>query len=297
MPLNISKAMENGIGNAISDTLLDNNIAAAFGLNSTNDNLLQFHNRFGSNSVFLPDKKSFVIRTLNYFSVRFKFFPDNSKVLNLLSKSLLSKTADDLKYFIQEVTLPDIKGYAQTNVAEVGFMGGSIPGHILVPTARTFDISFLNTEFSLHEHCFYYWLKETLSNEWIYNNYTSKYNAEECRPFSKADIIISFTSMKTNELLHSIVLTDCFPIEIKTPTIDQKMDPEIKRKVTFAFNNIYVSSPFVGKDWENKLSTSVIEDVFNSYVGNKISNKVTEAISKGVNKFESSTVGNLAARQ
>jgi len=297
MPLNIANVTQSGAINSLKSAVLDNNIAAAFGLNSNNDNLLQFHNRFGTNSVFLPDKKTFVIRTVNYFSVGFKFLPDTSKVLNLFSQSLLAKTPEDLKYFVQEVELPNIRGSVQTQSIGSGFMEGSIPGHIVIPSSRTFDISFLNTEFSLHEHCFYYWLKETMSNEWVYTNIKDRSEFSNCRPFSKADILVSFTSMKTNELLHSIILTDCFPIEIKTPEVSQKMDSTPSRKVTFAFNNIYVSSPFVGDNWQSKLKTNVIEDVFNSYIGNKISNKITEAESKVVNKFEGSSIGGLTARQ
>jgi hypothetical protein len=300
MPLNISSVTQNGLVDSAKSALLDNNIAAAFGLNSKSDNLLQFHNRFGTNSVFLPDKKTFIIRTQNYFSVGFKFIPGNSKVLNLFSQSLMEKTPEDLKYFVQEVNLPNIRGQIDRQTIGSGFMEGSIPGHIVIPSARTFDISFLHTEFSLHEHCFYYWLKETMSNQWIYTDGPVGGASEDLtslRPFSKADILISFTCMKTNEPLHSIILTDCFPIEIKAAKIDQKMDPEIARTVTFAFNNIYVSSPFVGANWQKKLRTNVIEDVFNSYIGNKISNAVTVAESNLVNSFENSTVGNLARRQ
>lgn len=298
MPLNISNVTQSGALDSIKSTLLDNNIAAAFGLNSNNDNLLQFHNRFGTNSVFLPDKKTFIIRTQNYFSVGFKFLPGNSKVLNLFGQSLLEKTPEDLKYFIQEVNLPNIRSYTREQQIGSGFMEGSIAGHIVIPSSRTFDISFLNTEFSLHEHCFYYWLKETTSNEWIYTVVDGDSEFSNVRPFTKADILISFTSMKTNEQLHSIILTDCFPIEIKSPTINQKMDADSPwRAVTFAFNNIYVSSPFVGSNWQSKLKTNVIEDVFNSYAGNKISNAVTEKVSNTTNSFSNSNIGGIVNRQ
>jgi hypothetical protein len=296
MPLNIANVTNTGITNQLTSTLLDNNIAAAFGLNSNNDNLLQFHNRFGTDSVFLPDKKTFIIRTVNYFSVGFKFYPVTSKVSNLFSLSLMSKTYEDLKYFVQEVTLPNIRVPTEQQVVGTAFMQGSIPGHLVVPETRLFDISFLTTEFSLHEHCFYYWLKETTTNKWIY--IAEQLNDYECCPFTKADILISFTSMKTNELLHSIILTDCFPVTIATPTVNQTLVTENpSRKVTFAFNNIYVSSPFVGTNWTNKLQTNVIEDVFNSYIGNTISNKISQTTGGLSNSFGNSVAGGLAARQ
>jgi hypothetical protein len=295
MPLNISNVTSTGLTNQLTSTLLDNNIAAAFGLNSNNDNVLQFLNRFGTNSVFLPDKKTFIIRTVNNFSVEFKFQPISSKVLKLFSLSLMSKNADDLKYFIQEVTLPNIRVPIEQQVVGTGFMQGSIPGHLVIPEARTFDISLLTTEFSLHEHCFYYWLKETVSNKWIY---VAEHNDFDSRPFTKADIKISFTSMKTNELLHSIVLTDCFPVTIAVPTINQTLVTESpSRKVSFAFNNIFVSSTFTGIDWTSKLQTNVIEDVFNSYVGNTISNKVSQTTGGLSNSFGNSVAGSLAVRQ
>jgi hypothetical protein len=82
------------------------------------------------------------------------------------------------------------------------------------------------------------------------------------------------------------------------PTIDQKMEPTSPwRTVTFAFNNIYVSSPFVGKNWQKKLKTNVIEDVFNSYLGNAISDKIGLGISSVSNKFNNGVLGDLAARQ
>lgn len=298
MALNIANVSQQGITDSITSTLLDNNIAAAFGLNSNNDNLLQFHNRFGTNSVFLPDKKTFIIRTNNYFSVGFKFYPITSKVLNLFSLSLMAKTADDLKYFVQDVTLPNLRAVVDTQAVGTSFMQGSIAGHIVAPESRTFDISFLTTEFSLHEHCFYYWLKETTSNHWIYANTEAGITRlADMRPYSKADILISFTSMKSNELLHSIILTECFPISIKSPSISQKMESETSRSVTFAFNNMYISSPFTGDKWTSKLQSNVIEDIFNSYIGNNISNKISLATGGASNAFSNSVAGGLAARQ
>jgi hypothetical protein len=296
MPLNIANVSSDSLKSSVTGALLDNNIAAAFGLNSNNDNLLQFHNRFGTNSVFLPDKKTFVIRTLNYFSVGFKFYPVTSKVLNLFSLSLMAKTPDDLKYFVQSVSVPSIKVPQDTQTAGTGFMQGSIAGHIVAPSERTFNISFLNTEFSLHEHCFYYWLKETASNHWIYTQ--PPLLPGECRPYTKADILISFTSMKTNELLHSIILTECFPISISAPDVNQKMESDSpSRDVTFAFNNIYVNSPFIGDKWTSKLKSNVIQDIFNSYIGNKISDKLSLATGGASNAFSNSVAGGLAARQ
>lgn len=297
MPINIANVTQAGALDSLKNTLLDNNIAAAFGINSNNDNLLQFHNRFGTNSVFLPDKKTFIIRTQNYFSVAFKFIPGNSKVLNLFSTTLMEKNADALKYFIQEVKLPNIRSFNKESQVGAGFMEGSIAGHLVIPEARTFSISFLNTEFSLHEHCFYYWLKETATNRWIYTDIKDDSDMINVKPYSKADILISFTSMKTNELLHSIILTDCFPIQVNTPDINQKMEPNLTREVQFAFNNIYVSSPFVGENWQNKLKTNVIEDVFNSYIGNTISNKVSQATAGLANSFSNSGLGNVVNRQ
>jgi hypothetical protein len=294
MPLNISDVAQNGINDTLTNALLDNNIAAAFGLNSKSDNLLEFYNRFGTSSVFLPDKKSFIIRTLNYFSVSFKFLPSTSKVSNLFSQSLLNKTPDDLKYFIQEVTLPNIKAPSDAQTGGTGFMQGSFAGHIVQPDQRIFDINFLATEFSLHDHCFYYWLKETVSNNWIYIDNLAM---DQCRPYTKADIIITFTSMKSNELLHSIVLTECFPYQIETPKVNQKMEGDPTRKVSFAFNNIYVSSTFTGADWKSKLQSNVIENIFNSYIGNKISNKISQIESKAANAVSNSPAGAVLNRQ
>jgi len=294
MPLNISNVSSQSLGDSLSNTLLDNNIATAFGLNSNSDNLQQFYNRFGTSSVFSPDKKTFTIRTLNYFSVGFKFLPVTSKVTNLFSQSLMNKTPDDLKYFIQEVNLPNVKAPIDSPTGGTGFMQGSFAGHIVQPEQRMFDITFLSTEFSLHDHAFYYWLKETTSNKWIYiDNLTMG----ECRPYTKADIVISFTSMKSNELLYSIVLTECFPIIIDAPKVNQRMEGEPVRKVTFAFNNIYVSSTFTGTNWPSKLQSNVIENVFNSYLGNKISDKINQVASKAANAVSNSPVGTLVNRQ
>lgn len=302
MPLNISNVSQGGGLKAASDLLLDNNIAAAFGLVSQNDTLAQFHNRFGNNSVFLPDKKTFIIRSQNHFNVNFTFMPQISKVNVLFNKSLMAKNADDLKYFVQEVNLPKLKSKGESTEVMVGFMAGSLAGDIVWPDARNFTIDFLNTEFSLHEHCFYYWLKETVTNIWEYTrldeNLAVGATMDFLRPFTKADISINMFSMRDGKPLHSIVLTDCFPIDIESPQINQDMSsPQLKRKVTFAFNNMYVKSVFVGNKWESKLKSNIIEDVFNSYIGNKITNKVSEGISNVSNSFDGSPVGQLAQRQ
>lgn len=297
MPISIANVTREGLVNSVTSALLDNNIAAAFGLNSSNDNLMQFHNRFGTNSVFLPDKKTFTIRTCNFFSVGFSFLPSNSKVLNLFSMALMNKTPEDLKYFIQEVNLPDFKSYGNNEIG-TNFMISSLAGHLVVPSSRTIDISFLNTEFSLHEHCFYYWLKETTTNRWIYTSIKEDIEMHNVRPFTKADILVSFTSQKDNSPLHSIILTDCFPIQIMSSTVNQNMsDKNVSRKVQFAFNNMYVTSPFVGENWEKKLKSNPIEDTFNSFIGNDISNGINTVTGGISNAFSNSGLGNLINRQ
>ena len=285
MPLQITNLGSSAVASSVKNLVLDNSIAAAFGLTSNNVTPQGFHTRFGTNSILLPDKKSFTIRTMNFFNTLFKFEDPygTSKVISLLSQSLLEKTQDDLQFFIQDIELPAIQddsGWAGSEIG-TGFVKGSIPGNIVKPSQRTFEINFLNTEFSLIDHCFYYWLKETMSNEWVYRNY----------PFTKCDIHVQITSTKTSDILNTFVLTNCFPFKIDTPTIDQKMEPEASRLVSFRCDNIYMQSSFDSNDWQSKLKSGLLDDIFNAYAGRKITNFISKTTSKVSSKFGDSVVG------
>jgi len=281
MAFSLTNISQGSIADSAKGFLLDNKIAGAFGLGSNNDTFSNFLTKFGTNSVFLPDKKTFSIRTLNFFTTSITFYPHVSKVCNLLAKALMDKVQDDLKFFIQGIDIPAITVAHDEQEVSTGFLAGAIAGHIIKPQSRTFDIKFLNTEFSLIDHVFYFWLKETVNNEWCYPLIDSKnktLDIEDTAPFTKADITITFTSMKTNEVLHSIVLTNCFPYLISQPQLNQDLKNEaFVRSVSFQFDNIYVDSTFIGSNWEDRLKDGLLDDIFNSYIGNNIKNTINIA--------------------
>lgn len=295
MPLSLTNITQGSIADSTKGFLLDNKIASAFGMGSETDTFSNFITKFGSNSVFLPENKTFTIRSQNFFTTSIKFFPECSKVCNLLTKALIEKTQDNLKYFIQGVDVPALTVAHDEQEISTGFLGGSIAGHIIKPQNRTFEIKFLNTEFSLMDHVFYFWIKETVNNEWCYpliDSSNKTLDIAHTAPFTKADITISFTSMKTNEVLHSVVLTNCFPITISMPQVSQDMRNEhFIRTVNFQFDNIYVDSTFVGSTWEDKLKNGLLDDVFNSFIGNKIKNTISIA----ENNISNNIMGNIGS--
>lgn len=290
MPLQLTNLSSDSIASSVKNLVLDNSIASMFGLTSSNASPQGFHTRFGTNSIFLPDKKSFTIRTLNFFNTLFKFDPpySNSKVISLISQALMEKTQDDLQFFIQDIDLPSLTD-DEGGEYGTGFIKGSFTGGIAKPTNRTFDITFLNTEFSLIDHCFYYWLKETMSNEWIYVNV----------PYTKCDIHIQLISTKTSEVLNTFVLTNCFPYKIASPNIDQTMDTaeSASRVVSFRCDNIYMQSTFDSQDWQSKLKSGMLDDIFNAYAGRKITNFISKTTSKLSTKFGDSVVGKTLNKQ
>jgi len=269
MPFDITNFDRADIIGKVKDTIFENDIASSLDINTTRNNVKQFYNRFGQNSVFQQDKLAYRINTSNFFDITFNFKPHNSsKVEKLLRNILSSIPSEELKYFVQSITLPSfnvINGNEPTNTA---FGYGLLTGHWVRPSANEFTISLLNTEYSLHEHVFYYWMNEVGSHKWEYSE----------RPFTIADIRVAILDTKTNEVLYEYILTGCRPSSVTPPEISHEAKTAYSRDVGFHFKNMYIIS-------KGKMASSVLDDVFDSYIGNKINNRVRNTVGEIGRKF------------
>lgn len=253
-----------GIDNAIQKLpIKENPLASQLGVKSYNSNMLQFYNRFGQNNLLQQTPLATVIARPYYFDSIWSFKPFTSKVEQLLRASLKESSTEALKYFIQSVELPDIETYNPMEAEYSGFGMVSNTGLIVKPSQNTFTIQFLNTEFNLHSHVFYYWMRESVDNKWSY----------EERPFTKANLTITFFDSDKKRNMFSYILTNIFPISIQTTKPNHSGDIELTNGVTFSFDNMYVTS-------EYRTEIDRIEKVFNKYLGNDLSRTLTTGINK-----------------
>jgi len=184
-------------------------------------------------------------------------------VETMIKKSIGESNTDSIKYFIQNVELPDIETFSpmDSSFTEFGMVANT--GIIVKPSSNSFSIDFLSSEFSLHEHIFYYWLKETTSHHWSYPD----------RPYTKANLRVVFFDSSTKKDMFSYVLTNLFPTGIETLKPTHQSTDTNTRKVTFAFDNMYVIA-------SEKMEHSRIERAFDKFLGDGIG----RALSTGINK-------------
>ena len=241
----------------------DNPLASSLGVTSTSDNIVQFFNRFGTDSAIQEKLLSTVIQRPYYFNNIWTFLPLNSKVKQIFLGSTKERTAEAMKYFIQNIQIPDFDSFAPEEPKDTYFGPVSNTGIYIKPTSNTFSVDFLSTEFSLHEHVFYYWLKETTANEWRYDE----------RPFTKCILRIGFFDSDKKKKLFDYVLKNVYPISIETLKPSHDGAEKVTRTVTFAFDCMYVNSA-------DKKTQGRLERAFDEYIGDKLKRKVTTGLNK-----------------
>jgi hypothetical protein len=238
----------------------DNPLAASLGVKSTRDNYIQFYNRFGENTLIQDRLHSTVLQKPYYFNVVWSFKPFESKVEQMLNTTIGESTPDGIKYFIQGINLPSFTTTEAIDVKNTYFGPVSNSGIYVTPDSNTFSIDFLSTEFSLHEHVFYYWLRETTSNDWVYPD----------RPYTKGILRIPFFDSDTKKYMFEYVLKNVYPTDVQTlnPAHEQA-EATTTRTVTFAFDCMYVRS-------FGEVSQTRLERAFDDYVTSRIENEVRD---------------------
>ena len=258
MSLNITNFNAGSIKDLAGSTLSNSSLANKLNIQGGDSNLRQFYNRMGQNATHFADKSVYKLAKKHYFDVEFNFKPSNASVVeSILKSSLVETDINNLKYLIQGIDIPDIMTHSPVTriVTEVGV--GSLPGVVTIPSEEMFMIHFLSTEFSLHEHALYYWLNETTSDKWNYKE----------RPFTKCDITVRLLDQKRGDQIFGYKLYNAYPTKIETVNVKHELDTTLTRSVSFLFDTMSViSSPTIVSD--------VLDDVFDKYVGDKISGKV-----------------------
>jgi len=241
----------------------DNPLASYLGVTSINDNMIQFFNRFGTDSGLQEKVLATVIQKPYYFNCIWTFKPFQSKIEQLFVNSTRERSLEAMKYFIQSIDLPDFEGYLDPGTTSTYYGNVSNTGIYIQPTANTFTVDFLSTEFSLHEHVFYYWLRETTANDWQYRD----------RPFTKCVLRIGFFDSEDKKRMFEYVIKNVYPTSIETLKPSHDGTEKLTRRVTFAFDCMYVQSA-------SKKIKGRLEKAFDEFVVDKIERKITTGVNK-----------------
>jgi len=257
--MDITNFSADSLINSGKDLIAGTGVASALGLTSNTSNLQQFYNRFGQQSIWKAETLSYKINSSMFFEVEFDFRPSSSTIPKILREALVQATEEDLKYFIQNVEVPAFTvDSTEPFVTELGVVTNPIA--ILKPSSNTINMSILNTEYPLHEHVFYPWMRETVSHHWCYDE----------RPYTIANIKIHILESKTSERLYTYILTGARPTEIPGPTLSQDAVDSFTRDITFTFNNMFFTT-------NKKITGSVLNQLFDSFVGRQVKDKISVA--------------------
>lgn len=157
-------------GGGIMNALGNNSIASALGISSGNMSPSTFATKFGTQSIFTASSLPYIIRTNKNFDVIFHWYPKRSQIRSYFANAFSSSDTDELGIFIRKVDMQSIKNNAVRRGEAGNRLGGTLPGDGVGSSAAVdaFSMDILSTEFSLVDHCFYQWLRETESPYWIY---------------------------------------------------------------------------------------------------------------------------------
>lgn len=161
-----------GLANSVTGALGNNAVTNALGISSFNDGVCgpsTFLTKFGAGTIFQSSSLPYHIRSNKNFTVNFHWFPKYSQIRSYFANALGATDTGELALFIRNISVPDIvnAGNEKLNVGLNAHFAGSIPG-AGVNGMGNLEMTVLATEFSLVDHCFYQWLRETESPYWIY---------------------------------------------------------------------------------------------------------------------------------
>jgi hypothetical protein len=138
---------------------------------------------------------------------------------------------DTISLNIREITVPDVatKDDAESIETHSGFLSLTSMSKALT-TTNEITIEFLNSTQAIHEDFFYYWIRETLSPDWSYDEF----------PFTKGKLFVRILDhsgrMGENAERVEYQFFDIFPTGFAT--IDPSHEPgdQFSRPVNFKFN-------------------------------------------------------------
>ena len=157
--------MVNQASNALGSNAITNALGMDFGSVLTPS---KFLTKFSPSTVFTYRSLAYTLRTAKNFDVIFHWFPKCSQIRTYFSQAFSAADSDEVNLLVRDVRLPDILTETQfRNAQQNKRFREAIPGSG-VNASGNLTMTFLNTEFSYVDHCFYQWLSETETPYWIY---------------------------------------------------------------------------------------------------------------------------------
>lgn len=211
------------------------------------NNLQRFYEQIANRIDDLEQYHQNTVQRNEYFQIEFdSHYPDENDLINQWIGADVDKR---LTLFALDVDVPNFVTFGNDEMLTTDFGPISLPpeGNI-VPETNELPINFLSTERSVHELYFYTWMRESMSNIWVYHSF----------PFTKANITVSMLSSVERSIpaevdepvkSESIPITTykfyaAYPINIGTPEPTSEVSGEFQRTVTFRFSLMtQVSNP------------------------------------------------------
>ena len=158
----------------------------------------------------------------------------------------------DLSYYVQEVTIPQVK--MADGQKAITMTMGEFPtnGAYLLPDSNQLQIRVISTKLPLLETIFYPWMREITLPYWSY----------ETQPYTTATITIDFS--KHCDIQY--VFCGCRPQQIESMQAkNEQLGENVTRNLTMVFDYMFIQSKSLStmEDWKSKL-LSTGKTMFNS---------------------------------
>ena len=118
----------------------------------------------------------------------------------------------------------------------------TFPGRFFLPSDNKFKLTFMDTEFSPLDTFFTYWLAQTTSQIWVYDD----------RPYTTANFVIAPVGEIQSQTSWGVlpkqmyVFLRCFPSKIQAPNFDMEASDTANRFVEFKFSKMFVVPNITG---------------------------------------------------
>ena len=173
---------------------------------------------------------------INFHSHRWRSILNISD--NIIKHGTDQGAVDDLCTLCDKIDMPNLK-IASEDAVEAQNQGGVYKGigqGVVIPESNTFSMLFYDTETSILEE---------IMLPWLYHVGDPNPDSE-VYPFLRADVIVNIygnhMSMHDSPK-YSYRLTDCYPIQVDTPNLEDGMG-DIKRSVAMEFNKMILNERY-----------------------------------------------------
>lgn len=156
--------MVNQAANALGSNAVTNALGIDFGTILTPS---KFLTKFTPSTVFAYRSLAYEIRNSKNFDVIFHWFPRCSQIRSMFSNAFSAADTNEINLLVRSIRMPNILTNVTYANSENKKFRGAFPG-LGVNADGSLSMTFLNTEFSYVNHCFYQWLSETESPFWLY---------------------------------------------------------------------------------------------------------------------------------